>query len=149
MKTISLSAIIIFLSLGCLAQSPPDEQAKLTLAAEVIERLLIVNVYKCEIDHEIQLRLQEPATQGNPEDLRAFYAKNASWEVVQEALIRLYASRFSVQELKDTVAFLRTPAGIKLAAAASGLESHVRYIVHKKADEHQAELTDILTKKTR
>ncbi|GAC1516743.1 MAG: hypothetical protein NVS1B4_13550 [Gemmatimonadaceae bacterium] len=70
--------------------------------------------------------------------------RHLTWESVGPATVRLYADRFSATELREMLAFYRTPVGRKMIDAQQPIMAEATRIAQAALAPHQAELQEAL-----
>jgi uncharacterized protein len=74
-----------------------------------------------------------------------FFAKYAGWPIVQPLMERIYAQEFTEAEIRDMIAFYRTPTGQKSAAKLPILQARGAAMGQQLVAAHKDELTAALT----
>jgi len=122
------------------AVSPSHEQA----ALELLEVMDLQAQYRINLD----LMLDQPNMAGTPmaQALREFHDRYMSWEVVRPALVQIYAEAFSESEVRELIAFYRTPIGRKLVERTPALTRGIADVMNRIVLEHQTELMEIMQK---
>jgi hypothetical protein len=92
---------------------------------------------------EIQVQ-QNPQLASQREILQRFLTKHMSWERVKEDTISAYTQEFTEPELKKLTEFYKTPVGKKASEKLPKLAFISGQIGLKNAQEHQAELRQML-----
>jgi hypothetical protein len=93
------------------------------------------------VDIQIQ---QNPQLASQREVLQRFLTKHMSWDSVKEDTITAYTQEFTEPELKKLTEFYKTPVGKKASEKWPKLAFISGQIGLKKAQEHQAELRQML-----
>lgn len=121
---VALSALVLALSVPAFAQEVPPEQ--LALARKYIDLTDRAAVYETTLV-EIAIGTMRQIVQQNPEISEQTDAaiskvleeyKGRKGELLDQ-FARVYAVRFSIEELQEIVAFYESPTGQKLSAANS------------------------------
>ena len=118
---VALVAAMIGVSGAALAQQPAPSAAAVALAKEVISTKGATNLYDPVLPGVIE-QAKNMFLQQNPmlqRDLNEVAAKlrnelRPRTAELAEEIARLYASRFTEQELRDVLAFYKTPLGQKV-----------------------------------
>jgi len=117
-------------------------------AAAANELLVTVKMEKILADSTeqmVQLQIQQnPAIEPYREVMRRFLAKYMSWEGLKGDFVRIYAEEFTEQELRDLIAFYRTPTGIKFITKMPGLMSKGAQIGSQRVQQNAAELKEMM-----
>lgn len=91
-------------------------------------------------------------TQSNPDMapyrgvLQEFADKYVTWDVMGPQLTATYAQIFTESELKDLIAFYKSPTGQKLASQQATLAARGQAIGLQAVQAHQGELADMIRK---
>jgi len=146
-------ALVSALSCRAMAQAPPPEA--LAAARDLVVTMKLSDQYKAMLP-AILLGLKPVLAQDRPEIERDYDAMGAMmvdayapfYNAMLDAAASVYASSFTVEELRQIEAFYRLPAGQKLLekspALAQQRDAAVQDISRKAADEIKARLTDAL-----
>jgi uncharacterized protein len=76
--------------------------------------------------------------------LQQFADKYVTWDILGPQIVAAYAQLFTEQELRDMIAFYRTPTGQKVAAQQAALVAKEQEISLQAVQAHQAELADLI-----
>jgi uncharacterized protein len=76
--------------------------------------------------------------------MQAFADKYLTWDVIGPQLTTAYAEVFSESELKDLIAFYKTPTGQKLSSQQATLAAKGQAIGLAVVQQHQGELADLI-----
>jgi hypothetical protein len=76
--------------------------------------------------------------------MQKFADRYLTWDAIGPQLTTAYAQVFSESELKDLVAFYKTPTGQKLATQAATLTAKGQAIGLSVVQQHQGELADMI-----
>lgn len=90
----------------------------------------------------------QPNLAGTPmaEALREFHDRYLSWQAVRSSLVQIYAETFTELEIRELIAFHRTPIGRKLVERTPALTRRTAELANRIMLEHQAELMEMLQK---
>ena len=66
--------------------------------------------------------------------------------MVRPALVQIYAEAFSESEVRELIAFYRTPIGRKLVERTPALTRGIADVMNRIVLEHQTELMEIMQK---
>jgi hypothetical protein len=92
----------------------------------------------------------EAKIQSNPKlspyrsTLRTFFEKYMNWDVAAPKLADLYARTFTEPELREIMAFYKSPAGKKMLSKAPVLMAEEMKIVEETFEEHKAQLEEMI-----
>lgn len=131
---VALSAVMFAVAAPAMAQEVPPEQ--LALARKYVDLTDRAAVYEVTLV-EIGLGTMRDIVQQNPELLEQTDLaigkvleeyKDRKGELLDQ-FARVYAVRFTVQELQQIVAFYETPVGMKLAQANTEVNSDLQAVL--------------------
>lgn len=131
---IALSASILAVSVPAMAQEVPPEQ--MALARKYIDLTDRAAIYEVTMV-QAGINTMRLIVQQNPELVDKTDAavskvleeyKGRKGELLDQ-FARVYAARFSIEELQQIVAFYETPTGIKLAQANSEVNSDLQKVL--------------------
>jgi len=138
------------------AQAPSSEA--MTAARELVTTLKFSERYKALLP-AIFLSIKPALTQERAEIERDYDAMTATvadaytphYNAMMESVVTLYASKFSVQELREIEAFYRKPAGQKFLQTSPGLLQQSIQIgedgTRKAAEDLKARMTQLVRQK--
>jgi len=78
------------------------------------------------------------------EVFRAWHRKYFDTASLEAEIVDLYMRRFSEKEIREIVAFYKTPAGRKMAASMPDLLEEASAIAERKAEEHYPDLQEMI-----
>ncbi len=114
MKSLLLAALIF----ACGSISPPPAAADENTHREELETLL--ELFDMEeksgesIDQMVTFHVQQDPRLGPYTGvLRKFYEKHMSWDSLKDDFIAIYMEEFSEEEIRELIAFYKTPVGRK------------------------------------
>lgn len=87
-----------------------------------------------------QMGLSEEGVVELHETMLSFLLETMDWKSLEPEFIRMYASAFTAQEMKDITAFYETPAGKKATALTPKLMAEGMLLGQRKVEARQAEL---------
>ena len=139
-RALALAGAALLLPVCLAAQSSPTA-SHLAAARELIETVRLVEVAAAGVNVTIDEQIRN-----NPE-LEPFRTTMKQWaielfttEEAKNAFAQVYASTFTESELRQLVAFYRTPLGQKVAASQTTLTVRGAEIGRNLAERHQADL---------
>jgi uncharacterized protein len=151
-----IAGLSLAMTSGASAQAPSPEA--MSAARSVVTTMKLADQYRALLP-AILLRLKPVVAQDRPEIERDYDAMTATiadvytpfYNEMIEAAATIYASNFTLDELRQIDAFYRLPAGQKLLEKSPGLTQQVAQIgqdVSKRAAEAlQLRLTEALRQK--
>jgi hypothetical protein len=78
------------------------------------------------------------------EVMRKFFAKYISYAALKDDLVKIYTEEFSEEELRQVVAFYKTPAGKKLVEKSPALMGKWMQLSTNRITKHENELKQML-----
>lgn len=138
---------------GAQTQAPAaaaPSPAQLSAARELLKLIDLDRTLQGSADMMIEAQLSaNPMLAPYGDVLRQWAGKYLTWEVMGERMAAVYASTFTEAELRDLVAFYRTPVGRKLAHETPALVQKGGEVGAAVAQEHQAELLAMIEARTK
>jgi len=116
-------------------------------AAEELVRLLydsedLNGIAGVVVDAKIQA---DPQLQPYREVMLTWLKKALSWDSLGPSMVRLYASELSEAELRDLIAFYKTPTGRKLLARGPSMTEGMIHNVFTLVKDRQGEIEELVT----
>ena len=143
--------LVLLLGLGLAAASSANAQtATPSPGAVKAANELMQTMHADKTFHDALSAAFDAQIQSNPAmapyrgTLQAFADKYLTWEAMGPQLTAVYAELFTESELKDLIAFYKTPTGQKLASQAATLSSKGQTISLTILQQHQTELMDMM-----
>jgi uncharacterized protein len=137
--------------LGVVAQGQP--QAADTHEAAVRELLQLMEIMNVTIEAaDLMLDAQikhNPQLAPYADILRSFVAKVLQEADIETSLVRLYKEAFSESEVRDMIAFYRTPTGKKAVSKIPELMQKGMSLGTEAAQNHSAELAEMISQRQR
>jgi hypothetical protein len=81
-----------------------------------------------------------PPKAQNRDALQAFFTKYVGWAALRDDFIQIYVEAFSEKELRDLIAFYKTPTGQKAITVVPSLMQKGAQIGQSRVQEHLPEL---------
>jgi hypothetical protein len=151
-----IASMLLFSISGALAQTPSPEA--MTAARSLVTTMKLSDQYKALLP-AILLTLKPTLTQDRPELERDYEAMMPTivdaftpyYNTMVDNIATIYASNFTVAELREIEAFYRQPVGQKLLEKAPALAQLSNQVgqdsSRKAADDLRARLTEALRQK--
>jgi hypothetical protein len=138
-----VTAMLIALPAGLPAQS--HTATHLQAAHELLEvsRTQEATTAALATALEAQYKLQ-PQLRAFERVMQEFLERHLSWDRLGGELAALYASRFTEAELRELIAFYRSPVGRKLAAETPQLTVEASRIGERMVEAHVGELEELI-----
>lgn len=142
----------IIFSVCCLSPLSCAHRAK-SSHREAIETLLEIadmeEISRESLDQMAALHMQQDPRLGPYEDtLKKFYGKYMSWESLKEDFIAIYMEEFSEDEIRELIAFYKTPAGRKAIKKMPDLMARCARIGNRRVLDNMPEWNQMLQEKT-
>jgi uncharacterized protein len=140
-------ALAVFTVVLCAAQlqAPAIGRADATTHRHAAVELLDLMDQKRTLDSAMNTML-DVQTQANPSlaelrpVMRTFLQKHMSWDAIKDDFARIYVEAFSEPELRELIAFYKTPIGRKSIKLMPKLMEQGAQIGAKRVQEHMPEL---------
>ena len=143
MSPIRTLALWIFVSMFSTAVYAAD--SKITPRHQVAEKLLnMMNMEKLTTQSttnmvDAMLGRLPPKAQ-NRDALHAFFTQYVGWAALKDDFIQIYVEAFTEKELRDLIAFYKTPTGQKAITVVPSLMQKGAQIGQSRVQEHLPEL---------
>lgn len=126
---------------GAFADTKSHRQA----AEDVLKAMNIDKQFSMVIDQSLDAQIKaNPQLGPYRATLKQFFDKYMSWDSLKDELVTSYANTFTEKELKEIIAFYKTPAGKKLVEKTPELTSQGMQRGMRRLQEHQVELQQML-----
>lgn len=126
------------------AQSPAQKQA----ASELLEVMKMDNAIRDATMMSVEMQVEaNPALAPFKDVMSEFVDKYLTWEAMKPDLIQLYADSFSETELRELIAFYKTPTGQKTIALLPELTRKGAEIGGRLMERHGEELQQMIQKR--
>jgi hypothetical protein len=125
------------------AASPavPPSASHLKTAAQLLELVHVDRSTSQALDVVLKLQLrQQPNLSPYEHTLRTFMQKYMSWESLKGDYARIYAEAFNEEELREMIAFYRTPTGQKAIKMIPELMAKGAALGQSRVQENREEL---------
>jgi hypothetical protein len=124
---------------------PTPTAAHLKTAAELLDIIHVDRTTKQTLDVLLRMQLQQqPKLQPYEDVLRAFLQKYMSWDSLKEDYARFYAEALTESELRQIIAFYKTPAGRKSIETIPALMAKGAQLGQQRVQENRAELQEMI-----
>ena len=128
---------------GASAQAPTPGATK--AATELMQVMHADKTLHDQISAAFDVQVQNsPAMAPYRGAMQKFADKYLTWDAIGPQLTTAYAQVFTESELKDLVAFYKTPTGQKLASQMATLAAKGQAIGLSVVQQHQGELADMI-----
>lgn len=106
------------------------------------------NVLERSIDAALQAQIEaNPQIKPLEDVMRQFLAKYMSWDYLKPGMVQMYGEAFAEPEVRELIAFYRTPLGQKMTTRMPELMQKGMALGQKAVQEHLPELQEAIAKK--
>jgi hypothetical protein len=124
---------------------PAKSDSRTAAAMELLATMKMDKQLTASMEQMLQLQVQQdPNLAPYREVMRKFLMKYIGWESLKGELARIYAEEFTEQELRDIIAFYRTPTGAKTVAKFPVLMVKSSQLGAQRVQQNTAELTEMI-----
>lgn len=118
-----------------------DDASHRKATLELFQQMDMAKVLNASMEASLQVQVQSnPAIARYEPQLRAFFAKYMSWESIQDDFTKLYMKAFNESEMKQLVAFYKTPVGKKALSEMPSLMQQGAQLGMERVQAHMDEL---------
>lgn len=136
---------VVILAFGLLAASGARAQTPTPGATKAAAELMqAMHADKMSHDQIAAALQNSPAGAQYRDALQAFADKYLTWDAIGPQMTAAYAQMFSESELKDLIAFYKTPTGQKFAAQSAPLAAKMQVVTVSILQQHQTELAELI-----
>ena len=140
---LALAAATVCAAPRAAAQEPSPAQR--AAAAELLETMHISAALDASINTMMEVQLQaNPGLRQVEGVMRDFFRRYMSWEALKGQYADIYARAFTEEELRQIIAFYRTPTGQKMAQATPQLMREGAALGERTVQEHMGELQQMI-----
>ena len=138
-------ALALLLGLCLVSTVRADEASHRKTVLQLFDVLDMNRIMNASMETALQVQLQaNPSVAPYQDVLRKFFTKYMSWASLKDAIADLYMKTFREDELKQIVAFYKTPAGKKTITELPTLMQQGAQIAARRMEEHSGELEGML-----
>jgi hypothetical protein len=136
-----LCTLMIVVALGQMTPARASEETHRQAAEALLSLMDMDKLMSESIDQMLEMQVkQNPAIGQFKDEMKKFLSKYMSWSAMKEDMVKIYASEFTEQELKDLLAFYQTPLGKKTVAKMPKLMAKGAELGQQRVQEHLPEL---------
>jgi uncharacterized protein len=118
-----------------------SDAGRLAAARELVDALNVQKVLDRSMENMLRAQTeQNPAMEQFADIMRAFFAKYVTWATLRDSYAQIYADLFTVQELRDMLAFYHSPTGRKVAELTPELTERGSELGRQAVQAHLPEL---------
>jgi len=141
----ALPRLVLSIAVGSLALVPGVARSQtpqgMAVATEVLRAMDLEQAMRAGVAASFDAQIQQnPLMAPFRPAMEAFTTKYLTWERVGPAMAKLYATHFTEPELRDLLAFYRSPIGRKLVAEQGALTAEGARIAQAALQPHLPEL---------
>lgn len=142
-KLILAAALVLCAAAPAAAQDevPPGEQA---VIREFLEVTRVRENFMLTIEAMLRGGMGEELGPEFADVMRRFFAEHFRYEDMEPAYIQMYADLFTEQELRDLVAFYRTPVGQRMVELTPDIAARTQQITSEIMEESMPELMQMI-----
>jgi len=145
-------ALMILLTLTCAfaagAQAPQPTASQIAAVKELFQVMDLAKTTNEAVEVMYQAQVQaNPALKQFEDVTRPFMAKYLSWTYLEPQMIQVYAEAYTEPELRELIAFYRTPIGKKTVVMMPKLMQKGAALGQKAVQDHLPELQAAIEKK--
>jgi hypothetical protein len=117
------------------------DPARIAAAHELVDALNVQKVLDRSMENMLRMQTeQNPAMMQFADIMRAFFARYVTWNALRDSYAQIYADLFSASDLRELVAFYRSPIGRRLADATPELTERGSNLGREAVQAHLPEL---------
>ena len=144
MKKIVAITLILLFTISIQATEARDTK----VVYELFETTKMPTVYQQTIEKTIEAQIQQNPEIAPLKDIMIkFFDKYMGWESVKKDIAKIYMKNFTDDEIKELIAFYKTPIGQKVATLVPIVGVEAAMIGEQRVEEHKAELTQMILDK--
>jgi hypothetical protein len=148
-----LCTLMIVVAFGQMTAVRASEETHRQAAESLLSLMDMDKLMSESIDQMLEMQVkQNPAIGQFKDEMKKFLSKYMSWAAMKDDMVKIYASEFTEQELKELLAFYQTPLGRKTVAKMPKLMAKGAELGQQRVQEHLPELQKAIqeqaTKKT-
>ena len=148
-KWLQVRSAVLWLVLA-LASAPAgvafaDEASSRQAATELLSLMDMENLLKQGIEQELSAQLQgTPMAATLGPKIKGFLSRYLAWKALEPEFVALYQKSFTEDELRQLIAFYKSPLGKKTIAVMPSLQMQGAQIAKAKVQMHMNELMQLL-----
>lgn len=137
--------IVVVAALVLFANATAGEKSSQDAVYELFDAMKLSTVYEKTIVKMVDLQVQQkPNIAPFRQVLLDFFDKYMGWESIKPDMARLYAEKFTTDEIRQLIQFYKTPLGEKVALLLPEMSAEGAAIGQRKVQENMAELTRMI-----
>jgi hypothetical protein len=150
---------VIVLALACLvtvqtdflpAQEKVGDEGRTAAAQELLGTMHLDKTFGESLQNMVDMQIkQNPGIAPFRKVMLDFFGKYMSWEAVKDDMAKIYAEEFTAEELKDLIAFYKTPTGQKAALRLPQLMNKGAELGMRRVQGHIQELQQTIAEEAK
>jgi uncharacterized protein len=142
MRTSCLAVVALLMAAAPVTR---NDRTHRQAAEELFKVMSIDKQMENAMDQTLTMQIKtQPALVPYKEVMRKFFAKHISYAALKDDLIKIYTEEFTEEELRQIVAFYRTPAGKKLVEKSPALLGKCMQLSANRVQKHEDELKQMI-----
>ncbi len=143
---LAIFSICFFTPLACVHRTGSAHREAVETLLEMFD---MEEISKQSVYHMAALHVQQDPQLGLYKDvLIKFYSEHMGWESLKDEFIAIYTEEFSEEEIRDLIAFYKTPTGQKAIKKMPVLMSKCAQIGEQRLRENMPEWHQMLQEET-
>lgn len=148
MKRLLMSVVLAATFLVASGHAIASGSSHYKAAEDLLAMMDMENLMQRSISQMLQVQLQrQPQMEPYKEVMLEFFSKYLSWDSLKDEYIDIYVSEFNEAELRDMIAFYKTPTGQKALKKMPLLMNRGAQIGSRKVQENAQILRQMITEK--
>ena len=144
MKKVIAIALVLFFTISIQASEERDTK----VVYELFETAKMSTVYQQTIEKTLEAQIkQNPEIAPLKDVMTKFFDKYMGWESIKKDIAKIYMKNFTDDEIKELIAFYKTPIGQKVATLVPVIGVEAAMIGEQRVEAHKAELTQMILDK--
>ena len=144
MKKVIAIALVLFFTISIQASEERDTK----VVYELFETAKMSTVYQQTIEKTLEAQIkQNPEIAPLKDVMTKFFDKYMGWESIKKDIAKIYMKNFTDDEIKQLIAFYKTPIGQKVATLVPVIGVEGAMIGEQRVEAHKAELTQMILDK--
>jgi len=143
--SIALLATVPGLGRAQAAPEVPSESHKAAIVA-MLEAMQMRKTIADSMEKTMGSQLQSnPMLAGKGEQLQAFFQKLASWDTIEDDIVRIYCASFSEKEAQLLTRFFGTRLGKRFSEEQANVSAEISKLMQQKVQQNMGELMKMMS----
>ena len=140
-RLMAVLALVMLFTLPAGAQEPSQDSTRVAAASELVDVLELEQSHVPDMGGAMSgLTASNPMAGELAKLMTEFYQEFAPWDKVRPEVVRIYAGVYTESELREMIAFYRTPIGQKMIERTPELTKAMVQVTQKLLMPHMLEL---------